>query len=278
MTGKTTTLDLSQHYSITSADKVCKIITPLTEAFDITHFRYLKLYSNGSRILLSNYADCTRFYYEEGHYKEIWFDGEFPNCLTEGWHIWDVMRAVNCDSNKSTLELEINQLLKLYFGITYIVKGPDFYEIYTFDSDKAGIYQIDKKVIIHFILYFKQQAKSFIAQGEKEKIIIPLQTPLFECITHSNKAKILSTLETMRLNRYYLSGKYEGVYLTSKEAQCAYWLLQGKTAEEIAGIENNCLKTIECHFENVRNKLNCFKQTQLVKIILEAGIFACKEN
>lgn len=266
------TLDLTQHFSITSSDKVSKIIAPLTNAFDIKHFRYLKLYPNGSRILLSNYADCTRFYYEEGHYKKMWYDGASAKYLIEGWHIWDMMRIIHSGGEISPLEKEINQLLNLYHGMTFITKGMGFYEIYTFDGDNPHIYQIDKKVLTHFILYFKEQAKKLLAYGEKEKIIIPFKQTLDENDLHHENDKITAALKNMPINRYYLSGKYEGAYLTAKEVQCIYWLLQGKSAEEIAAIEGNSTKTIESHLENARRRLNCYKQTQLVRIILESGI------
>ena len=55
--------------------------------------------------------------------------------------------------------------------------------------------------------------------------------------------------------------------------QCVYWLIEGKSADEIAIIEGKSIKTINRHLENVRTKLNCYKQTQLVKIILDSGIF-----
>ena len=62
------------------------------------------------------------------------------------------------------------------------------------------------------------------------------------------------------------------MYLTEKEVHCVYWLLKGKSAEEIASIEGNTKKTVQFHFENIRRKLNCYKQTQIVPIILKSGI------
>jgi LuxR family quorum-sensing system transcriptional regulator SolR len=263
-------IDLITHFSIVTADKVSKIIKPFTSAFNIKHFRYLKLYNDGSRVLLSNYADCTRFYYEQGHYKKMWYDGEFPEHLIEGWHLWDMMRIINYGSEVSPFEKEINHLLHLSHGLTYIKQGIGFYEIYTFDGNSPSIYQIDKKILLHFIFFFKEQARKLISRGEQEKIIIELENPL----KNYNKDKIINKFENMHINRYYLSGKYEGIYLTSKEVQCIYWLLHGKSVEEIAIIKSNSPKTIENHLDNVRNKLDCHKQTQLVRIIFESGIFS----
>lgn len=264
-------MNLSQHFALTTANKVNRIVKPLATEFNIKHFRYLKLYNDGSRVLLSNYSDCTKFIYEQGHYKNMWFDGEFPEYLTEGWHVWDVMRTIHCGGEISPLEKEINHILDLYHGRTFVNKGVGFYEIYTFDSNHSGIYQIDYGLLKHFILYFKEQAKKLIEESEKEKIIIPLKKNLAEHFYHPRKEKIIEFLKNTHIKRYYLDGKYSGVYLTAKEARCVYWLIQGKSAEEISMIENNSVRTVECHLENIRKKLNCYKQIQIVHILLEIG-------
>jgi DNA-binding CsgD family transcriptional regulator len=266
----TKVIDLDQHFSITSAAKVKTITAPLSRQLGIKHFRYLKLYADKSRVLLSNFPDCTRFVYEDGTYQNMWYDGEFAEHLVEGCHLWDAKRS----DEKTPFEKEINQQLGLYHGITFVFPVNNYWEIYTFDSVNADIYQLDKKLLTHFMLYFKDQAAKLILQGESEKIIINnSQLNPINVYQHSHKDRVSDFLSQTRINRYYLGGKYKDVYLTSKEAQCIYWLIQGKSSEEIAMLENNSLKTIQRHLENVRGKLHCYKQTQLVKIILDEGIF-----
>ncbi len=261
------TIDLNQHFSITSAKQISAITAPLVQHFGIKHFRYLKLYQDKSRVLLSDFPDCTRFVYEDGTYQKMWFDGEFTDGLTPGCHLWAVLRG----DEKSPFEHEINKTLGLYHGMTFVNAVNNYWEIYTFDSDNLGIYQIDKQIFTHFITYFKEQAANLIVRGESERITVP-NSDKIEIFPHANKNNILNFLKNTRIKRYYLSGKYRDVYLTSKEAQCIYWLIEGKSADEIAMIEGNSIKTINRHLENVRIKLNCYKQTQLVKIILESGI------
>lgn len=269
----TKAFDLTNHFSTTSAKEVNKLVAPLTATFNIKHFRYLKLYHDGSRVLLSNYPNCTRFMYEEGHYKKMWFDGEFPECLTDGWHFWDVLSMIENGREKDSFEKEINQLLDLYHGLTFVQQGLGFYEIYTFDSNTPAIYQVDKKLLLHFILYFRAQANKLIHVAENEKIYVPIKQSLLNQVKSQNDKRIIEFLNKTPINRFYLGGKYSHVYLTSKELQCVLWLTQGKSAEEIAIIEGNSAKTIESHLENVRKKLDCFKQTQLIRIVLESNVF-----
>lgn len=268
------TLDLERHLCITSAQALSAITKPLATAFGIKHFRYLKLYRDGSRILLSNHPDCIRFMYGAGHYKDMWFDGEFPDCLSDGWHIWDALRTVSCANQISPLEKEINQLLGLYHGLTLVNAGVDFHEIYTFDSNCSAIYQINKDLFLRFIFYFKEQAHNLLVKSDEERLVLPIENKALSggVETIGKIDEVAAFLNATGISRYYLSGKYSQVYLTEKEMRCVFWLIRGKTAEEIANIEGNTKRTVQFHFENIRTKLGCYKQTQIIPIILESGI------
>jgi DNA-binding CsgD family transcriptional regulator len=266
-------IDLEQHFCIKSTSQINEIIRPLTQTFGVKHFRYLKLYHNGSRILLTNHPDCVRFMYGEGNYKQMWFDGYFPQHLSNGWHIWDALRTVSCNSLVTQLEQEINHFLNLYHGLTLVITGPHFHEIYTFDSDLATIYQVNRHLLLRFIYYFKEQACDLLKKANNERLIVPGK-PTIELQENTNKVSWDEDnfLNNTEITRYYLGEKYNNVYLTRKEVCCIYWLLKGKSAEEIACIEGNTKKTVQCHLESIRNKLNCHKQTQIISIILESGI------
>lgn len=266
-------MDLENHISITSAAAVDKIVTPLSDALDVKHFRYLKLYGDGSRVLLSNYPDCTRYVYETDRYQKMWFDGEFLQYLKKGEYAWNINRLNDDSEEEEKFEQELNNQLGLYHGITFVSPSSNYYEIFSFDTEDAMIYGADKHLFSRFMIYFKSEANKLIKRSENEKILIPLKQNLFDVALHENKMNITKFLDDTKINRYYLKGQYANVYLTAKEAQCVYWLIQGKTAQEIAIIENAQTKTVQCHLENIRRKLGCYKQTQLVKIILEADIF-----
>jgi len=108
----------------------------------------------------------------EYYYQTMWFDGEFPENLKNGWQNWDTLRAIHLNDVITPFEKEIHYQLALTHGMSYVEKGVDFYEIYTFDTEHPGIYTIDKSLLLHFILYFKEEAKKIIAKAEHEKIRI----------------------------------------------------------------------------------------------------------
>lgn len=247
--------------------KIKKMADPLTRNFDIKYFRYLKLYPDKSRILLTNLPDSLRFIYEEGHYKKMWFEGEFPVYLGSGFNLWK--EADHMD--KTDFEKEINLNLGLHNGITYVNQCLNYWELFTFDGISQQIHQLERKLLMHFIIYFKEQAQELLSDGEKEKIYLPEYSDLIKS-DNVYAEKIADFLNKTTINRYYLSEKYRDIYLTPKEVNCIYWLIQGKTAEEIAIIEGNSKKTIERHIENVKLKLNCTKLVQVLTIVISSGI------
>lgn len=268
-------INLNQHISVSSTKAVSKIIAPLSDAFRVTHFRYLKLYTDGSRLLLANNPDTVRFMYEEGKYKHMWLDGEQPELLHEGWHSWDVLQNVNAD--KGALEKEINHLFNLHHGVYFIRRGQCFYEIYSFDTATPEIYLADKRLLQHFILYFKEQAKKIIGSAEHEKIEIPLSKPLFENSNDQHHNEFIEFMRNTPLNRYYLGGSYGDEYLTPKQIQCIYWLIHGKSYQEIGALLGITEKTVDHYIQAIKKKLKCKKGIQLVKAILESEVLSSFE-
>jgi DNA-binding NarL/FixJ family response regulator len=48
--------------------------------------------------------------------------------------------------------------------------------------------------------------------------------------------------------------------------------VKGKTAEEISLLLSISKKTVERRLDNIKHKLNCYKQSQLTKVAIELGI------
>lgn len=261
-------IDLENHVSITSAPAIEKIIAPVKDAFGIKFFRYLKLYKNGKRVVLSNIPDAIRYAYTQGAYTHLWYDGAFPTFLKEGWHNWHLNRLLDERAIEEKIENDLTSLLGVHHGTTLVQEHLDHYEIFSFDAMDKIIYQVDQRHLLRFTYYFKEQAKKLIAIGEIDAFFFPLNNSVDS--SKKNDA-LIHFLNNTKIHRYYLGGQHEGTYLTGKEASCVRWVIQGKSAKEIARLENIQSKTVERHMENIKNKLCCQKQTQLIQIISQAG-------
>lgn len=264
------TLDLEKHISITAAKSIDDIIHPLSDTFGVKFFRYLKLYKNGKRVILSNIPDAIRYMYGQGQYVNLWYDGEFPEFLKEGWYSWHINRLLDTRDVEEQIESDLTSLLKVYNGVTYVQESDYYFEIFSFDTVENTIYQVDRQLLLRFVYYFREQARKLIQIGELDSILLPIQN----IVTSTQHPEALLTfLNETKINRYYLGGKYGNAYLTAKEAVCIRWMIEGKTVEEIAKLENIQPKTVERHIENIKLKFNCRKQTQVIQLLLNSGFW-----
>jgi PAS domain S-box-containing protein len=66
-------------------------------------------------------------------------------------------------------------------------------------------------------------------------------------------------------HRYYLAGKYRGVYLTRREAECLVCLSRGLTNKETAKLLKISHRTTEGYIQAVKQKFNCHTRSALIK-------------
>ena len=62
------------------------------------------------------------------------------------------------------------------------------------------------------------------------------------------------------------------IYLTQREAECVFWVIEGLTNKEVADKMELSSRTIEYYLRNVRVKLNCYSKAHLVKMLKNAPI------
>jgi DNA-binding CsgD family transcriptional regulator len=60
--------------------------------------------------------------------------------------------------------------------------------------------------------------------------------------------------------------------LSKTEIKILQLLASGKSEKEIADIQSRSIHTVKTHLKNIRTKLNCNKNTELVKFAIETGI------
>ena len=70
--------------------------------------------------------------------------------------------------------------------------------------------------------------------------------------------------------RFYLKRPYQGIYLTSGEAKCAFYLLQCKTAKETAKILNLSPRAIEHTIERIKDKFGVKYKSELFDALINS--------
>lgn len=91
----------------------------------------------------------------------------------------------------------------------------------------------------------------------------------YKKIIYEAKDCFLTNFPENNQSRYYLKGKYRKIYLTSREAECAFYMLQGKTSKETAKKLNISYRTVEDILQKIKNKLNVNYRSELFKILID---------
>lgn len=90
------------------------------------------------------------------------------------------------------------------------------------------------------------------------------------------KSSILSKLLDKSLNiklplYYSITSQYGEYSLSKRESESLFYLIRGYTAREIAQRLGLSSKTIEYHIEQLKNKLNCSKKSELIEKSIDLG-------
>ena len=90
--------------------------------------------------------------------------------------------------------------------------------------------------------------------------------------SNSGKLKTLSKCSQAQRECYYLGDEYPGIYLTKRELEVAYQLLQGATIKKIARQLAISSRTIESYIKHLKFKLKCRYKKELINALSKIDI------
>lgn len=265
-------LSLLQHIESISGE-LDRIIKPLFQNLQFSHFSYYKVFKNGQYLTLSNdlrivqsylqhKISCNNGYFFENKRLHV----PLNSCTKSFWPIHD----------KKVPGVSLFHELGMSHGINVVHDLGDYVEGFVFAApieceQVNDIYLNHFYILERFIVYFKKELENLIDINDKKlfacspfyKKEIP---KLFQTNLGSFKQKFFKNTE---IDKFYLE-KHPQTYLTKKETECLYYLCLGKSAKEISSILNTSHRTIEKHFENVKMKCNLSFLNQVIDL--------CREN
>ncbi len=68
----------------------------------------------------------------------------------------------------------------------------------------------------------------------------------------------------------YLGEKYPGIYLTTREAECACFLLRGYTSKGIGRALALSTRTVDFYIKRMKVKLSCRRREQLISHLIRS--------
>lgn len=70
---------------------------------------------------------------------------------------------------------------------------------------------------------------------------------------------------------YYLNGEYGGIKLSTRQAQCLFYVLRGKTSKVIARILHLSNRTVEGYVDDIKVKMECKNKAELIEKAIYLG-------
>lgn len=91
----------------------------------------------------------------------------------------------------------------------------------------------------------------------------------------------LESAEPLRSSKnrtYFLGDRFPGIYLTKREAETMFWVIQDHTLAYAAHQMKLSSRTVEFYVKNLRLKLQCKTKKELVEKILQSDLLKQLEN
>ncbi|OGT48473.1 MAG: hypothetical protein A3E82_03875 [Gammaproteobacteria bacterium RIFCSPHIGHO2_12_FULL_38_11] len=74
------------------------------------------------------------------------------------------------------------------------------------------------------------------------------------------------------MRNYYLGKKYPNVYITKREAESLFWIVQGLTIPQTAHKLALSSRTVEFYVKNLKLKLGCVNKKELIEKIMQTNL------
>lgn len=261
------------HITFTSGNDIAEICKPLIH-LDITSFNYVKTFEDGSQINLSNRTSWLEHFYDNKFYLIGAFENH-PNQYASGFALWPHLSG-------QKIFYDARTYFNIDHGITIIEKQKDSCEFYYFGTTTnnhklVNFYINNIDLLQRFIFFFKDKAALLLKKANKDRIILENHFESTASLNFDNSIiipdrKINEFFENTAIKNFQLSGSVEGETITSKQLRCIIYLLEGKTAKEIAKKLGLSFRTVEGHINKLKNKFECHTKNELINKLLKNGL------
>tara|TARA_R110000868_G_scaffold251726_1_gene508462 strand:- start:800 stop:1636 length:837 start_codon:yes stop_codon:yes gene_type:complete len=259
---------LKQYFA--SSTHVAEITKPL-ESLGIVGFFYARLYPDGSMANLTSQPEWSEHCFKQlfsGHYQAQdttdychQYPGISLSALNPHNFVWQDARE--------------------HFGygnsISFCDDNTHFREISCFYStaDNHAINQTylnELDILKKFKHYFIGQSATLIQEANRNKVLLPeiileeknrLSQPDVQAVSLSS-ARLQKISSSDRKICLLHKNTQQPIYLSSQQGRCLVYLMQGKSAKEIARIMGLSHRTVEYYLTIIRKQLGCNSSKELI--------------
>ena len=253
---------------------VRKICQPMFNYLSVSFFRYVRSFPNNEKVIL-----CTDENWLTEYFKDKLYDVEYANfhkipSLSSGISVHSKCTVDDpvCNFwNKMSDPTDYNLIMALY------EKYDTYLEFYNFgltqDTHAANnIFLNNHSLFHHFIEYFREQGQGILEKAMLAKFICKAQDDYTED-TRNNWMLGLDTslvnmvIEQMPIQKFYLNGALDKIFLTKEEAFLIKHHLSGENLASIAKKLNITEQNCQALEKQVMTKLNVSTEQDLRRVL-----------
>lgn len=245
---------LRKHHRL--SDRLKPFLSPLMQAFDLSHFCYFYVNKKGYSACISSRPDWLEFYL----YNKLYFDNPFLknlDLLSEG--VFFTKRAKDhklLEFNKQQLACGIEDSLVLTLKNEESLRGFTF--SFRAHENNTSVFANEVSLLKRFCLSFEKQATKEIQQLEP----VDLKVLLGKSFNIKHSQFGLSDKKRKDLLKHLGLDSPE---ISKREKECLGLYLNGETAKSIAQFLHLSPRTVESYLHNLKCKLGCYQKMELMK-------------
>ena len=242
-------IDLRKYPGWALADEMQQFCKSFFEKYSANYVDYARYYHDGRTIILT-----TDRYYVNHFLNHDAFYTPFPgSSLTSGLHLWE-----------SYIDLSFLRNASIQFqhahGLTIVTEHDDYNEIFNIATPAENrkilsLYLNQQHEIQTFREQFRNKASKLIQKSLDSPLILP------------DKKNFLSPTDKKITQNFFpviIQVNNTSIPLTNREAECLYYLHQGKTAKEIGKILEISNRTVEIYLDQLRAKTQSKNRLELL--------------
>ncbi len=256
-------------FAINAIPRVKEICKPLTEYLGVSCFCYSRLYNNCAYIVLMNgHQEFQEKYYTNIRSRDPHFNSYLKSTpLNETrFFLWPTKYE------KLYSMTQLYDAYDIWHGYHIIRRQKEYLEIFGFafnknTDSKAQFYIQNSRLLEKFCDYFIIKAADLISDNDKNKLASyqhKFDISYLE-VADNNTQQFLSEISNLK-NHSLINKSGNLIHLTPRESDCISILMQNRTMKEIGKLLDLSPRTVECHIENVKQKLEVNYKSQLVDI------------
>ena len=246
--------ELILHSIIKPQDTIRKLCRPIQDNLAIDHFAYIRIYRDGRYSQIANCPDIVEFFYENDlHISHPHVRN--PTLFEAGFALMPVTKE-DCYQEKSI------QLYRIDQTVLILKKSEEYAEHFLFAPKKLA--KQDCSFLFHqlhlldkFAHYFRREAITLINRSLDVGVNIRNELKEQFDITDPNIPLFRKDLKKQAFLKTILP-------LTSREQACLNLFKTGHSAQTTGAKLKISQRTVEHHFENIKEKLGCRSKWDLL--------------